>query len=751
MRLFLRRTLLSVAGLWLLLPAGLISAAGAEDIPTESTVRLHKPLPESLTSFGAAVLGDYLYVFSGHSGDAHGFGKDMLVNHFRRIEVDNPEAEWQELAMHEPAQSVSIVTDGEFIYRIAGLSFENTADEDTEFRSTACFAKYDPVANEWTDLAPLPEPRSSLDAAVVGRKIFVAGGWNLQGESSRDAEWRDDILCFELDQPEASWKSIDGPGYQTRALSVAAHRGRFYVLGGIQQRGMTRKVSVFDPDTASWSEGPELRADARTAGFATSSFAVGGHLYYTGSSGVLYRLSDSEDAWDVVDRLMFPRMFLRLLPLGEDRLLAVGGTGSLTGRTSLIESIQVPGEGATVDRAAVKTVRWSVPFEGRADHGQTLLLDGTKLYAFGGNASAEPHDFSESAFVREAFAFDVARQTVERLPDLPVAMQAAAAVVNSQTSEHKSIVTTGGMGFVDGQFQALDCLLEYNPESQEWNRLTTTLPQPRAMHHSVVYDGAVWTMGGSQPGHQGELPSSLLHWWGDQTDVARLPDVKLDAPRRSFGAVVADDLLYVCGGLAADSQIPADLVCFNFVDRTWSSLPAPQYARVFPQLVHSGDKLYLFGGFARQEGHFAPVDVLEVFDVPSGKWSQLPTGQLGVRSSMNLFAMGGRLLFFGLDKSSAKADFVLYDPSPTAEPETVAPMSFAARGSSADEARSTARMLFRKDSDRDGRLSVAEAGARLQDFFERADDNADGFLTLTEATAAMQEESAQESSQGAEE
>ena len=56
--------------------------------PKESTqplAQLHKPLPEPLTSFGAAVLGEYLYVFSGHDGDAHGFGKEMLVDHFRRF------------------------------------------------------------------------------------------------------------------------------------------------------------------------------------------------------------------------------------------------------------------------------------------------------------------------------------------------------------------------------------------------------------------------------------------------------------------------------------------------------------------------------------------------------------------------------------------------------------------------------------------------------------------------------------------
>ena len=153
---------------------------------TVPRIALHKPLPESLTSFGAAVQDDYLYVFSGHSGDAHGFGADLLVKHFRRIRFDDSDAEWEELAMQPPAQSVAIVSDGRFIYRIAGLSFLNSGHEEKpNFNSTNHFAKYDPSTNEWTELSPLPEPRSSLDAAVVGRSIFVAGGWNLQGESSR--------------------------------------------------------------------------------------------------------------------------------------------------------------------------------------------------------------------------------------------------------------------------------------------------------------------------------------------------------------------------------------------------------------------------------------------------------------------------------------------------------------------------------------------------------------------------------------
>ncbi|MEL6107300.1 MAG: DUF3386 family protein, partial [Planctomycetota bacterium] len=104
-----------------------------------SNSQLHKPLPESLTSFGAAVVGEYLYVFSGHSGDAHGFGKDLLVEHFRRIKFDDPEADWEELAMHQSAQSTALVSDGTYIYRVGGLSFLNSGEEETNFNSTDHF------------------------------------------------------------------------------------------------------------------------------------------------------------------------------------------------------------------------------------------------------------------------------------------------------------------------------------------------------------------------------------------------------------------------------------------------------------------------------------------------------------------------------------------------------------------------------------------------------------------------------------
>lgn len=719
-----------------LLPPGTwdaTSPAAADDSPEIARVVLHKPLKERLTSFGAAVQGEYLYVFGGHDGDAHGFGADQLCDHFRRIRFNDPGADWEELPMQAPAQSVALISDGKYLYRIAGLSFRNSgADEETDFDSTKHFARYDPATREWTKLADLPESRSSLDAAVVGRSVFVAGGWNLQGKSSRDADWHDSILKFDLDQPESGWQTFDGPGYLARALSVAAHNGRLWVIGGIQQRGVTRKVSVFDPGNQKWSEGPALKADSRTAGFATSAFAVNDRLYCVGGSGVVYRLSEDEQDWEIADRLMFPRMFLRMLPAGDDRLIALGGTGSVTGRTNLVESLSVSSHVA----AQPKLLSWSVPYKGRARHSQSLILDGSKLYAFGGNASTAPRDFSKEAFVREAFAFDIIERTAEQLEDLPVAVQSGAAAINSRTSEHHTIVVAGGMSHIDGEFQALPTLLEFDPEGGAWKQLETELPAPRAMHEVVGWEDAIWGFGGSLVGTQRRQLQSVFHWWGDESNVARLPDLKLPSTRRSFGGGMLDRRFYLIGGLSAEAGLAETVDVFDFEKRAWDTAKAPAVPRVFPSVVAVDGGLYLYGGFTRSDGHFAPASSLEFFD--GKEWNTVADSIPGVSPSMKMFSVAGRLLFFGINDEGNAADFALFDPAPQATPAVVETMSFS-RGSrnADDEARQDARMLMRRDSNRDGRLSAEELGSRMAGFFTSADTNSDRFVTLTEAIEVL--------------
>ncbi|MEM9586807.1 MAG: kelch repeat-containing protein [Planctomycetota bacterium] len=702
--------------------------------PDPPVSRFHRPLPESLTSFGASVVDGYLYVFSGHSGSTHGFGKDLLVDRFRRIRFDDPDGQWEDLAMHQPAQSTALVTDGNDLYRVGGLSFLNESGDETNFNSTSHFAKYSIDEDQWHELSPLPESRSSLDAAVVGRKIYVVGGWDLQGKSSRDATWHDTVAVFDLDQADAGWSSIDGPGYKLRASSVAAHDGKLYVIGGMGPSGFLRRTSIYDPETQTWAEGPELRSDSRMTGFATSSFATGGRLYITGSSGIVYALAADGQSWEVANRLLYPRMFLRLLRAAEGRLLAVGGTGpSGMGRLSLIESLRVGDSVST----APKAVAWTVPYTGKAKHSQALVLLGSKLYAMGGNASWSPHDFSEGAFLDQAFAFDINERDVQELPTMPMPVQSGAGVLHDQNSDHTVIMVLGGMNYGPDGHHALSSALKFDPETEAWEVCDSQLPEPRAMACAIAHDDALWMLGGSDAGHSNSPRESVLHWWGDSTAIGPLPKVEMPHPRRSFATAVIDDECFVIGGLGTGMSIESNVDVFHLNDRTWRSIPSPHASRVFPAACVNGGKIWLFGGFQSSGGVFEECSTLECYDPESNTWTIVDDSIPGVDASMRLFDFNGRLLFFGIDRQdSSSANFVLYDPDPVAEPLEVAAMTFGA-SSTSESAEQNAKSLMRKDTNKDGVLSLQELGNRLQDFAAEADADGDSRITMDELVAKM--------------
>ena len=55
------------------------------------------------------------------------------------------------------------------------------------------------------------------------------------------------------------WEAIAEPPFQRRALALAAHCGKLYAVGGMQnESGPTTAVAIYDPARNKWSEGPEL-------------------------------------------------------------------------------------------------------------------------------------------------------------------------------------------------------------------------------------------------------------------------------------------------------------------------------------------------------------------------------------------------------------------------------------------------------------------------------------------------------------
>lgn len=295
-------------------------------------------LPRAVTSFGAAIAGEYLYVYGGHFGDAHHYSDSGQSGEFRRVRLGSEKPEWESLPGGPKLTGLALVEYKGRLYRVGGFTAKNSDDEDQNLWSQDSFAAYDPGTGAWTTLPPLPSGRSSHDAAVVDGKLYVVGGWNMAGADS--TTWHTSALVCDLNQSDLKWTELPAPGFERRAVSLAAYKGRLYVIGGMTSDNRTiRNVSIFDPATQTWSDGPELLGTGME-GFGTSSFASGEHLVVTTMSGAVQTLSEDGSRWTVAGQTAEARFFHRQLTAADDRIVLIAGASMSSGKTATVEFLQ---------------------------------------------------------------------------------------------------------------------------------------------------------------------------------------------------------------------------------------------------------------------------------------------------------------------------------------------------------------------------------------------------------------------------
>ncbi|MEZ6110734.1 MAG: kelch repeat-containing protein [Pirellulaceae bacterium] len=300
----------------------------------ESKTAMYPKLDEPVTSFGAAIADGALYIYGGHTGGAHSYSKLEQGDELLRLDLKHP-TQWESIAKGPHLQGLAMVAHGKQLYRVGGFTAMNEKGEEHHLVSQNDAARFDLTDKKWHELPELPEPRSSHDAAVVGDKLYVVGGWQLRGEE--DSHWHTTAYLMDLKSETPAWEAIPEPPFQRRAIAAAAHQGKLYVIGGMQEDGgPTTRVDVFDPESGKWTQGPSLQGDPMN-GFGSSAFAVGGKLCVSTLKGDLQRLSDDGKSWTVVRKLDNARFFHRMLPLGDNQLLFVGGANMESGKFDQVE------------------------------------------------------------------------------------------------------------------------------------------------------------------------------------------------------------------------------------------------------------------------------------------------------------------------------------------------------------------------------------------------------------------------------
>ena len=290
------------------------------------------PLPETVTSFGAATSGDWLYVFGGHKGERHEYSVEMVSGSFQRLNLRDGIA-WEKLPSAVPGQGQPLVAKDGYIYRIGGMAARNHTDAKQDLYSLSLVQRFDSHSGHWEDVASLPAPRSSHDAVVLGDKLYVAGGWQLSGGSDKPV-WPANALVLDLKNPKAGWREFPQP-FQRRALALAALGTRIYCIGGMDSDNKpTLAVEIYDIATGQWTKGPEL-PPGQFKGFSCSAIAQDGRIYANAFQGDLLRLSTDGSSWEIAGRLEHPRMAHRLVTAGTRQLIALGGEDGEEKRTDL--------------------------------------------------------------------------------------------------------------------------------------------------------------------------------------------------------------------------------------------------------------------------------------------------------------------------------------------------------------------------------------------------------------------------------
>ncbi|MCI0622544.1 MAG: hypothetical protein L0387_12940 [Acidobacteria bacterium] len=623
--------------------------------PNPGFVTLPSPLlPQAVASFGAAVSDSWLYVYGGHVGKTHQHSSENASSSFYRLNLLD-RATWEQLPGSIGLQSSSLVSHGGKIYRIGGMTALNKSGEAEDLHSVADVLRFDPMTRKWEPLPSLPEARSSHDAAILRDRIYVVGGWRLEG---KEKVWHSTAHSLDLSAPDPRWEALPAPPFKRRALAVAAVGERLYVLGGMDEKaGISQQVDILDLRKQLWTKGPDLPGN----GFGLAAVTLGEQLFVSGMDGEVLRLAAGGQRWEKVSTLAFPRYFHRLVPDGAGSLLAVGGA-SQSGHLSNIEWIPT-----TEDEKMPRITSWTIPFSGDAKNRQGVFLDGNVLIVFGGNNSLEQHDFGPNNFLNQAFKIHLGTLAVSPGAEFPVKRQSMQTVVVEGKARYGLAV--GGFGHDGEKARAQSEVFKYDLKKDSWERPLVSLPKPRTQFGIVEKSGTFWIFGGldfdpTRKENSFDHLTSVLTWDSHEPGRGfRASSLRLPRPRRAFGGALLNNRYFLVGGLRENFQLVEECDVFNFETGMWETIPAPKRPRISAELVALNGKLYLAGGSSPRGGGFEPNATVEVYDPGKGEWStlieRLPVSPRHIR----MFPLRDRLLIYSARSEGAKAvHLALIDP-----------------------------------------------------------------------------------------
>jgi N-acetylneuraminic acid mutarotase len=221
---------------------------------------------------------------------------------------------------------VAAATVGGKIYVVGGFE-EPSLGNVLNFAITPTLEEYDPSTDRWTAKAPLPVGLHHVGIGVVGGRLYVIGGYKQSGLSV----WGPVATVYAYDPVADNWSERAPMPTARGALSVTVHDGKLYAIGGYEGRANSAAVEAYDPLRNSWASRaplPTPRDHLATATAAGKIYAIGGRLKgdYHRNLSVTEVYDPGADTWSRARDLPTARSGITAAEVGG-RVYVFGGEG----------------------------------------------------------------------------------------------------------------------------------------------------------------------------------------------------------------------------------------------------------------------------------------------------------------------------------------------------------------------------------------------------------------------------------------
>lgn len=246
---------------------------------------------------------------------------------------------WTALApFPKPAEEVlGAVANGK-LYVFAGLA--------PGWKPLAMVFEYDPGANTWTEKKPMPLASHHVAFASLNDKIYAFGGFKLP--DSGPPMWVPIDNAWEYDPGADAWKALAPMPHKRGAAGAAVVNGKIYVVGGVgisagstqtgitppMPQDVTGRVDEYDPATNSWTQKasmPTPRNHHVVAAVNDKVYAIGGRIgsaFISGGStnvGTVEEFDPATNKWSGPKlRMLTPRSAVGF-GVHDGRIYVAGG------------------------------------------------------------------------------------------------------------------------------------------------------------------------------------------------------------------------------------------------------------------------------------------------------------------------------------------------------------------------------------------------------------------------------------------